>query len=102
MPHCGGRRSSTSMVNQQGQGCGVDHQRPYLCQDLSLTWTEQPKVADLHEAFGQHVLQKAADELFGRQRADLRFLRITDSIAEGRSEERRVGKESRSRWSPYH
>ena len=27
---------------------------------------------------------------------------LVQSIAEGRSEERRVGKECRSRWSPYH
>ena len=27
---------------------------------------------------------------------------IADGIKEARSEERRVGKECRSRWSPYH
>src|SRR2546425_13366880 len=27
---------------------------------------------------------------------------VTDPTAEARSEERRVGKECRSRWSPYH
>ena len=27
---------------------------------------------------------------------------VVESIAERRSEERRVGKECRSRWSPYH
>ena len=27
---------------------------------------------------------------------------LTDTLADGRSEERRVGKECRSRWSPYH
>src|SRR3712207_9540870 len=27
---------------------------------------------------------------------------IRDAVEEGRSEERRVGKECRSRWSPYH
>ena len=27
---------------------------------------------------------------------------IEDGIINGRSEERRVGKECRSRWSPYH
>ena len=29
-------------------------------------------------------------------------LRITSESLSGRSEERRVGKECRSRWSPYH
>src|SRR5258706_7716312 len=28
--------------------------------------------------------------------------RVHNSITQGRSEERRVGKECRSRWSPYH
>src|SRR3989442_7119311 len=30
------------------------------------------------------------------------FLALTDQFEQGRSEERRVGKECRSRWSPYH
>ena len=33
--------------------------------------------------------------------ADLRQL-VAKEVAHGRSEERRVGKECRSRWSPYH
>ena len=32
---------------------------------------------------------------------DLRQIKVVDGDA-GRSEERRVGKECRSRWSPYH
>src|SRR3712207_8705301 len=28
--------------------------------------------------------------------------KLIDELAKGRSEERRVGKECRSRWSPYH
>ena len=31
-----------------------------------------------------------------------RALELLDGIIEDRSEERRVGKECRSRWSPYH
>ena len=31
-----------------------------------------------------------------------RLLPITRAVAQLRSEERRVGKECRSRWSPYH
>ena len=30
------------------------------------------------------------------------FVKKTDESSNGRSEERRVGKECRSRWSPYH
>ena len=32
----------------------------------------------------------------------LRFTNYTNLVATDRSEERRVGKECRSRWSPYH
>src|SRR5258708_35693311 len=34
--------------------------------------------------------------------ADVMFQCIMDNLAGMRSEERRVGKECRSRWSPYH
>ena len=38
-----------------------------------------------------------------KQRQDLRGLEVRiDAEQEERSEERRVGKECRSRWSPYH
>ena len=33
---------------------------------------------------------------------DIDFLILVDTKLRGRSEERRVGKECRSRWSPYH
>ena len=50
-----------------------------------------------------------ADEVFGVAlmetiEPELQVIRTRDEavIAECRSEERRVGKECRSRWSPYH
>ena len=33
---------------------------------------------------------------------DVKDASVTASVVENRSEERRVGKECRSRWSPYH
>ncbi len=49
-------------------------------------------------------LAKAADELSWIEKYD--YIIVNDdldkAIEEGRSEERRVGKECRSRWSPYH
>ena len=36
-----------------------------------------------------------------RQRPDMAFHRFVRAVMDGRSEERRVGKECRSRWSPY-
>src|SRR2546426_4992486 len=41
-----------------------------------------------------HRVDKVIRELFGRQ--------INNALNRSRSEERRVGKECRSRWSPYH
>ena len=35
-------------------------------------------------------------------RLDIDFTTVGRAFAEARSEERRVGKECRSRWSPYH
>ena len=34
--------------------------------------------------------------------ASEKFLHLSQGFTEARSEERRVGKECRSRWSPYH
>ena len=49
---------------------------------------------------GQAITQAQADALL---RQDLeKFERYVNSTAYVRSEERRVGKECRSRWSPYH
>src|SRR2546429_800934 len=52
------------------------------------------------------VKQLYADARLGRSHPDPEHApRMTDSILFGgasRSEERRVGKECRSRWSPYH
>src|SRR3712207_8989936 len=45
---------------------------------------------------GQQVVNAGLAEIDLHLRAGLR------ALAQGRSEERRVGKECRSRWSPYH
>ena len=51
------------------------------------------------EEFKQLILKKLENA-----RADYELLRatITHTADNDRSEERRVGKECRSRWSPYH
>ena len=36
------------------------------------------------------------------RRAELNVVQMVESMRDQRSEERRVGKECRSRWSPYH
>ena len=58
-------------------------------------------ITDLIAAFINEELEQA-DGVLELQRSDLaqRFGCVPSQI--NRSEERRVGKESRSRWSPYH
>ena len=57
---------------------------------------------------GKDFLAESIDSVIGQTFTDWRLLVLdhgsTDGSREmaGRSEERRVGKECRSRWSPYH
>src|SRR5260370_39923522 len=60
--------------------------------------------------FGDHQGEPAWQEVPGEYRSTLRRIIVTQGDTEPasveqqrlRSEERRVGKECRSRWSPYH
>ena len=42
------------------------------------------------------------DDMLNEQLEDIKFRKEYEDIQAERSEERRVGKECRSRWSPYH
>ena len=44
----------------------------------------------------------SAAQRLGTKRADGQFVLAGNILVRQRSEERRVGKECRSRWSPYH
>ena len=57
--------------------------------------------AALIEQIGARAIQLYNDKSEGYQRAMWLYQTI-DSTGRARSEERRVGKECRSRWSPYH
>ena len=81
-----------------------------LSEDVTTTIT---KVATEVKAKSEDLASELADLTGGRGQAlgapDLGFDRVQQAIDEGfrgiermRSEERRVGKECRSRWSPYH
>ena len=60
------------------------------------------KIVNLGES--NSVLNRFVAELrdVNIQKDSMRFRRNIERIGEIRSEERRVGKECRSRWSPYH
>ena len=52
------------------------------------------------DAFGkQRVSEEGGDT---KKKPGVRLGRVIDGLRTIRSEERRVGKECRSRWSPYH
>src|SRR5258707_5944934 len=63
--------------------------------DLSWTGTNYP--ADIHVAANGRTLYVS-----NRGHNSIALFSVADSGALARSEERRVGKECRSRWSPYH
>ena len=69
-----------------------------LWNSLLLTWSYDYRVAGIHTfdkdglAIGENLIE----------RLNLETSWGTLTILETRSEERRVGKECRSRWSPYH
>ena len=54
-------------------------------------------------AAGQRILRAAlANLITGKEKYKTVALRQMEALFDDRSEERRVGKECRSRWSPYH
>src|SRR5256886_13296819 len=77
----------------------VDPQQAILAVQDYLYSTSQIAQTTLRSVLGQSQL----DELLSkREEINVELQRIIDQQTEPRSEERRVGKECRSRWSPYH
>src|SRR3712207_9340903 len=60
----------------------------------------EPPVGDVLEGTGQ-IERRLIDDMCSCSFKDLPQMRL-GSFGPSRSEERRVGKECRSRWSPYH
>src|SRR6266496_4212904 len=87
---------------------------------LSLSVEDKMKIARVLDGFGIHFIEggypgsNPKDIEFFRRARELKLKTAkltafgstrkanTAAAADGRSEERRVGKECRSRWSPYH
>src|SRR5205807_3292609 len=75
---------------------------------LQGDWSSDVCSSDLHgrlQAAVHAAVEDARDagtQLVGPGRYLRRPRRLQGDRTEGRSEERRVGKECRSRWSPYH
>src|SRR2546427_35413 len=71
----------------------------YEARTRSILWClpDGPATEPFHDEYISRCLQRRLLNQFIRPRTPLAGL-----CAESRSEERRVGKECRSRWSPYH
>ena len=72
---------------------------------LNVTTGQQAKSTE--KLSSGYRINRAADDAAGlsiseKMRKQIRGLDQASSNAQDRSEERRVGKECRSRWSPYH
>src|SRR5947209_14479578 len=70
-------------------------------------WSSDVCSSDLTDAVLASIEQRPADEPFVWAQMSTVRINSTERCAglaeeRGRSEERRVGKECRSRWSPYH
>src|SRR5256886_7796603 len=83
--------------------------------DLTVTGVQTcalPIYSSLRDELRQHVAKEIGPvakpddirfaEALPKTRSGKIMRRLLKQIASGRSEERRVGKECRSRWSPYH
>src|SRR2546421_2263200 len=73
-----------------------------VCSSDLLSWqlnNVNGELRDLRTTFGQVI---SYNELLVRENAELKRKLKGKGKGKGRSEERRVGKECRSRWSPYH
>src|SRR3712207_9073810 len=60
------------------------------------------RLTQLSERVRFHEVEMMSYPLFEHQPYTLALATKMATVAEHRSEERRVGKECRSRWSPYH
>ena len=61
-----------------------------------------PGAADLITVRGMRLLEQADVVIYAGSLVNPELLSYCKKECEIRSEERRVGKECRSRWSPYH
>ena len=78
-----------SSVNQEG------YPRP-----VPLSKIASEGISEIWMATGEHSVK--TKDFRSNPKAGLCFYEQGNSVALTRSEERRVGKECRSRWSPYH
>src|SRR3712207_9243470 len=75
---------------------------PLSIDEAFLDVTENKVGMELAVDIARQIKQRIKDELRLTASAGVSYNKFLAKIASDRSEERRVGKECRSRWSPYH
>src|SRR3712207_5373234 len=95
----GSERPTRSIGDTEGRITHLGQQAAYVWQELPA-----PVIAAVHGvALGGGIqIALGADLRFVAPDARMSVLEIRWGLIPDRSEERRVGKECRSRWSPYH
>src|SRR3712207_4653030 len=99
--HCGDKLTDGPPPGKRPSGLVLE-QRAHVVAVEALAAGEELKLDDEGEAghFAAEPFDQLADG-FGRAAGGEQVVGDEDAVAGARSEERRVGKECRSRWSPY-
>ena len=91
-----------AIVGDGGMGVLVTSAVPRLRCPEEANLKAPESVVTLHTSFIRAGADLIETNTFGANRRKLAGLYLEDDLERIRSEERRVGKECRSRWSPYH
>src|ERR1039458_2492085 len=84
------------------RNCGAPTFRPTTLPDSPTLWSHLSPRGDETRADPQRGVEEQYTHVQGRCRELFPFSARRHDWRTSRSEERRVGKEGRSRWSPYH
>ena len=102
-PRTGVPSSATAMETEEETGA-EDDDDDYVPSEAEPSWAKKLKLKMKKlfcmESHGQYMTHVAEKKARGRHKELMRQMGAI--VISGRSEERRVGKECRSRWSPYH
>src|SRR2546430_7366090 len=94
--------SGPVVVGDGGMGVLVTSAVPRLRCPEEANLKAPESVVTLHTSFIRAGADLIETNTFGANRRKLAQVFLEDDLERIRSEERRVGKECRSRWSPYH